>query len=86
MKGADAFVSVADLVFNALRSDGCLQSQLADVDLFASQFSIFLLSACGEAEWPAIRPADAVLSERCGELADVLLELLTQLLKVGDDL
>jgi len=86
VKGDDALVGVADLIFQAMRSDDRLASQFATVDraALALQLHTFLSSAFG-GEWPEIRPADAVSDEHCRELVGVMLEVLAEPLPLGED-
>ena len=67
VKADDALVSVADLIFQAMRADERLQEQFETVDLptLAFQLRTLLSSAFGGGEWPELRPSDAVSQERC---------------------
>ena len=87
IKGDDALVSAADLIFQAMRSDDRLQSQFATVDLptLALNLRTFLSSAFEGGEWPEIRPTDAISNELCGELFGVLMEVFAQPLSLGED-
>ena len=82
VKGDDALVGVADLIFQATG----LASQFATVDraALALQLRTFLSSAFG-GEWPEICPADAVSDEHCRELVGVMLEVLAEPLPLGED-
>ena len=86
VKGDDALVGVADLIFQAMRSDDRLASQFATVDraALALQLRTFLSNAFG-GEWPEICPVDAVSDEHCREHLGVMLEVLAEPLPLGED-